>query len=99
MLNPLERLVNLWLRYYERWGLYKANPCDVDAHPWLKPFGRAAAHLTSLCPCCTGVRILVAVAITAIWPVQVASGTAVLYAALVAKETIRPTKEPQEPQP
>lgn len=45
---------------YEKWKLYKANPCDYDAFCVLQPVGRVLARLTTRCPCCNGARILAA---------------------------------------
>lgn len=45
---------------YEKWKLYKANPCDYDAFCVLKPIGRVLARLTTRCPCCNGFRVLAA---------------------------------------
>jgi hypothetical protein len=46
---------------YERYHLYKLNPCDLDSFPVLKPFGLALIAVqrvfTTNCHCCTGFRI------------------------------------------
>jgi hypothetical protein len=46
---------------YERYHLYKLNPCDLDSFAVLKPFGHALIALqrvfTTNCYCCTGARI------------------------------------------
>ena len=49
---------------YEDYRLYRANPCDVGAHPVLHPIQRGLIALATDCPCCNGARIL-AVAIAA----------------------------------
>ena len=53
---------------YERAKLYRANPCDVDAHPILRPIQRGLAGLASACPCCSGARILFVAALAAAFP-------------------------------
>jgi hypothetical protein len=45
---------------YERYRLFRANPCDVDGHSVIKPIGQALQALTSGCRCCDGARILLA---------------------------------------
>jgi hypothetical protein len=49
------------MSFYERYHLYKLNPCDLDIYPVLKPFGLALTALqrvfTTNCYCCTGFRI------------------------------------------
>jgi hypothetical protein len=51
---------------YERYHLYRLNPCDLDAAPVLKPFGQALVAVqrvfTTNCPCCTGARIALGLA-------------------------------------
>lgn len=76
---------------YEDRKLYRANPCDVESHRFIAPFGRALAHFGSYCACCSGTRVLAAVALTAAWPIPVAVGAAVLYAVLVIKEIAFPS--------
>ncbi len=49
---------------YEEYRLYRANPCDVGAHPILRPIQRGLIALATDCPCCNGARII-AVAIAA----------------------------------
>ena len=53
---------------YEDYRLYRANPCDVGAHPILHPIlhpiQRGLIALATDCPCCNGARII-AVAIAA----------------------------------
>ena len=53
---------------YERAKLYRANPCDVDAHPILRPIQRGLAGLASACPCCSGARIIFVAALAAASP-------------------------------
>lgn len=76
---------------YETRQLYKANPCDVEAHKFIAPFGRALAHFGSYCACCSGTRVLAAIALTALYPIPVASGSFLLYAVLVIKEVAFPS--------
>lgn len=48
---------------YEKHRLYRANPCDMDGHPTLKPIDKALQALTSGCRCCDGARILIALGV------------------------------------
>jgi hypothetical protein len=52
---------------YERYKLYRLNPCDIDCMPVLKPFGLALEAVqnvfTTNCPCCTGMRIVAGLAL------------------------------------
>ena len=84
------------MNFYERHPiLHKINPADCDAHPALRPVGRALATIGGLCPACAGGRVLLAVALGALLPVTtVVAGTALLVA-LTIREAIRPTMDLQ----
>ena len=43
---------------YERFSLYRGNPCDVDTHFTIRPLGYGLALLGTSCPCCSGARLL-----------------------------------------
>jgi hypothetical protein len=58
----------LFARFYEWSRLYRLNPCDVDALPAMALVGRVLAAFGSHCKCCSGTRVLVAMAIGAAWP-------------------------------
>ena len=77
---------------YERFKLYKANPCDVGAHPTLYPIQRALQRLASDCPCCNGARIIAAAAAGAIAPLTTLTVLCVLVSALA----VIPTKTGHE---
>lgn len=84
-------MFKLLRKFYEDKHIYKANPCDVDAHKFIAPFGRALAHFGSYCACCSGTRVLAAIALTAMYPIPVAVGAFLLYAVLVVKEIAFPS--------
>lgn len=81
---------------YERYKIYKANPCDRDAWPVLQPFGRALTRLAGLCPCCAGARLALAVTLTAICPTGTPIAIGVVYLALLITEIVQPTKVENE---
>jgi hypothetical protein len=63
-------MIREWLsRLYEgefgpKWFRpYRINPCDADAFAVLKPFGRAMGWFATQCPCCNGVRVVIALLI------------------------------------
>ncbi len=70
---------------YERLQLYVVNPCDVDAIPMIGVFGRAAARFSTLCPCCSGVRVLATAALVYLFPWTV-WGYVALYVLALAIE-------------
>lgn len=77
---------------YEKHKLYRGNPCDRDAHPVLRPFGRAVATLASHCACCSGSRILLAMALGAAFRAHALVALAAILVALTIKETFWPTE-------
>ena len=78
---------------YERAKLYRANPCDVDAHPILRPIQRGLAGLASACPCCSGARIVLVAATAAVSPA--AAFTAITLLAIY-KAVRRDTEDTHE---
>lgn len=77
--------VREWLhQQYESRKLYVANPCDADAHKWLKPLGYALSLLSVACPCCSAVRILIALLVGAFAPKAVTFAILIAVATLVA---------------
>jgi hypothetical protein len=56
------------MNFYERYHLYRLNPCDLDAASVLKPFGHALIAVqrvfTTNCYCCTGARIAIGLALS-----------------------------------
>lgn len=58
---------------YEEYRLYRANPCDVGAHPVLYPIQRGLIALSTDCPCCNGVRILAVAIVAAVAPLYALS--------------------------
>ena len=75
----LNWLLQQWLHLYEKRRIYLLNPCDVDASPKIKPLGTTLALLGSHCKCCSGTRVLVALAVGALWP-KVAAGVIFCWA-------------------
>lgn len=60
------KIIDAYLRFYEARKIYRANPCDRDSA--LQPVGRALTHFGSHCPCCSGTRVLAAVALSVMFP-------------------------------
>lgn len=58
---------------YEDYRLYRANPCDVDAHPILHPIRRGLIALAIDCPCCNGARIIAVAIVAAVAPLYALS--------------------------
>lgn len=85
MSKAIAKLVAHAADLYERFKLYKANPCDVDACAPLKRAGRVLAALTTHCPCCTGARIAAAFILgaTLSWRWSVGIGVLILLSAVV----------------
>ena len=52
----------LFIALYEKFKLYKVNPCDTDAYPCLTPLGKFFALFCygTDCRCCLGFRTLAA---------------------------------------
>jgi hypothetical protein len=54
---------------YERYKLYRANPCDLDSWTIFKPLSRTlmrvTAAFTTQCSCCSGARIVLGLAVAA----------------------------------
>ena len=65
----MKRLLDAWLRAYEKRGLYRSNPCDRDAVLPLQPLGRALQYFGSACPCCGGTRVLAAAVLVYVLPI------------------------------
>jgi hypothetical protein len=78
------------MNFYERHPiLHKVNPCDADAHPALRPFGRALTTFGSYCPCCSGFRVIAAVSLGAAFPVPTVVATLAALVALTVREAIK----------
>ena len=45
-------------QWYEKFHVYRGNPCDVDTHFTIRPLGYGLALLGTSCPCCSGARLL-----------------------------------------
>lgn len=45
-------------QWYEKFHVYRGNPCDVDTHFTIRPLGYGLALLGTSCPCCNGARLL-----------------------------------------
>lgn len=71
---------------------YRLNPCDVGAHPALQPLGRALAAIGSLCPCCSGARVIAAAALGAAFPTATLVALAAILVVAVIRETWWPTE-------
>lgn len=56
---------------YEKFKLYKLNPCDFDS--WFKWLAPGFEFLTTKCPCCTGARIVFVALLAAVFPVATIS--------------------------
>jgi hypothetical protein len=53
---------------YEKYKLYRFNPCDVGAFPVVKFIGRVLSSFATQCPCCNGARILFALSLGILEP-------------------------------
>jgi hypothetical protein len=85
----IEKLLT-WARFeYEVRRLYVANPCDADAHKALKPLGYALGLLSVACPCCSAVRMLLALLVGAFAPPWVPLALLAAVALLVAVVYVR----------
>lgn len=81
------------MNFYERHPiLHKLNPCDCDAHPVLRPLGRALATFGAYCACCSGVRVIAAAALGAAFSVYTLVAIAAALVAMTVYETIYPTE-------
>ena len=74
---------------YEAKKLFLFNPCDCEAHPVLRPLGRALATFGSYCACCSGVRVIVAATLGAAFPVYTLVAVASFLVAFIAYEIIK----------
>lgn len=84
-----------WLStQYEEHKLFRANACDRDAWPVLKPFGRALARLAGFCPCCAGARVVVATGLAAVCPTGTPTAVGVIYLALLITEVFKAPSGP-----
>lgn len=88
------RALLIWDYLYEVRQGYRVNPCDVGAHPALRPIGRALAGLVTHCPCCSGARVLVAAIAGALAPLP----TLAILAAAMIWFGLRADREPQAPE-
>lgn len=78
------------MSFYERHKIYRFNPCDRDALPWLKRIGTALMPLASACQCCSAYRSVALIAGAVIAPdVTVVILTLVIFGLLV-KEFVSP---------
>jgi hypothetical protein len=55
---------------YERYKLYKLNPCDLDSFKVFKPLAKALMQVTAVfttqCSCCSGARIALGLTLAAV---------------------------------
>ena len=90
-------LAREWLhRQYEDRKLYVVNPCDADVHARLKPLGYALGLLSVACPCCSAVRMLIALLIGAFAPKAVTVAILAAVGVLVAVTYLRHAREEHE---
>ncbi len=82
------------MSFYERHKLYRFNPCDRDAFPWLKRIGTALMPLASACQCCSAYRSIGLIISALMWP----DVTVVLLVLVIAGLLIKEWVSPQDPE-